>query len=1719
MADRYWVGGTGTWNTSSTTNWSASPGGASGASVPTAADSVFFDQAGTYTVTLTGALTCLSFNVSAGAVTFTSTGTLAVSGNMSITNVTPTWSATGTITFGGSTSRTITTNGTSFACAMTFNGFTTWTLGSSLTTAGINVFIGTLNTSAVGNYSITTPTLTVTSTTSTFLTLNASTVTLTSTTPLTVGASSTINAGTSQINCTASSSMTFAGGGKTFYNVAFTSTATNDTTVSITGANTFNNLSMSGHNASTGYRTMTFSANQTINGTLSNPTASEAAFRRVLFTSATVGLQYNLTINSAPSLTDADFRDLIVTGTASPISGTRIGDLRGCSGITFSTPKTVYWNLPAGGNWSATAWAPSSGGTAAVNNFPLPQDTAIIENTGLNTSATITINANWNIGTINISGRTTAMTLAFGSTTPTLFGNLTLSASVTRTGSGSITFGGRNTQTITSAGITIGQPIVINSVGGTVVQADGLTTTNTLNLTNGTFDTAGYNLSVFDISGSNSNVRGIRLRNSAVTITGTSIVLSTTTNLTWDAGTSTITTTSTGYNTWQGGGLTYNNFVFNAGPANSMSIPAVTLNNLTLISGGSGTISPLNIGGNITVNGTLTVAGSSAISRNFLRSNVLGTARTLTVNSLSAQDCDFRDIIIAGAAAGSSPTRAGDCGGNSGITFPAAKTVFWNLAGTQDWNATAWAPSSGGTPNINNFPLAQDTAVFNNAGSAGTVSINAAWNIGTFNASARTSAMTFGGGAISAFVHGDWSFGTGINHVGSGGAIIFAGRSTRTITSNGVAFTSPIEISCVTGTVQLADALTISSPIRTFTLTSGTFDAVTYNVTIGIFSGTGTAVRTLRMGTGIWTLSGTGTVWNMTTLTNLTYQPGTSTIVLSDTTTSARTFTGGATLYYNKLTIGGTTGISTLTLSSNSTYGELASTKTVAHTIAFGSTSPTIGLWSITGRAGNVVTVTGTNSINLRGARVSGVNFLALGTTPISTTNPVEFYAGSASTGTGGAINTNAPAAVTRYWVGGTGTWDATTTTNWSDTSGGGGGASVPTSADTVIFDSASNATAYTVTLTATQLRCASLSVSGPASGNVTFAGTAPLSVTQAFTMASTGITRTYTGALTFSGTGTGKTISAGRPLNSSITINGIGAVWALTAALPNSDSGPTFTLTNGSFDTAGFTVTFGQFLETNTQNPITLSFGSSIISTTGPNFTGGSSTRNPVNLTFNAGTSTINYLGLSGSDFYHGGKTFYNFIFTGTVGLGSPSLNRSIFTPTFQNLTIKNPVSSGDPIGDFILSSDVIVNGTFTCVQSPSTTDRRIRILSDTIGTQRTFTAGAVAGLNNIDFQDINCAGAASWTGTSIGDCGGNSGLTASTPKTVYWNLAAGGNWSATAWATLSGGTPAAANFPLPQDTAIIENAGLNNSATITINANWNIGTINTSARTNAMTLTTNSGSPTIYGNLTTGTGTLYAGTGTLNFGGRGTQTVISNGKTLNNNFVINNSTGIVQLGDALDSRTLNLVSGTFDAGPYNILCSGFQSTASSTRTLSMGSGVWSVGSSWNISNTSSLTLNKGTANITSLGTSTVTFTGGGLTYNKLTIGGNTSVVPVNMTDNNTFSEIASTRTVAYQFSLSSSTQRVGAFTVSGSAGNLVTITGSDVNSFATLIYTGAGVVGINHVVPTFLKVYNVSDTWYAGANSTNGGSYGWLFTNAPVPGITLPPGLTIGNGITFSV
>ncbi|MBV5344050.1 MAG: hypothetical protein JZU63_00150, partial [Rhodoferax sp.] len=164
-----------------------------------------------------------------------------------------------------------------------------------------------------------------------------------------------------------------------------------------------------------------------------------------------------------------------------------------------------------------------------------------------------------------------------------------------------------------------------------------------------------------------------------------------------------------------GGGQTFYDVSLTSTAVSTSSInQSNTFNSLSITAPASAGLRQVSFGADQTITGTLTAAGATAIRRVMLRSDTLGTTRTLTVGTLSANDCDFRDITIAGTAAGGSPTRAGNCGGNSGVTFPAAKTVYWNLAGTQNWSADGWATTSGGVPATNNFPLAQDTAVFDN---------------------------------------------------------------------------------------------------------------------------------------------------------------------------------------------------------------------------------------------------------------------------------------------------------------------------------------------------------------------------------------------------------------------------------------------------------------------------------------------------------------------------------------------------------------------------------------------------------------------------------------------------------------------------------------------------------------------------------------------------------------------------------------------------------------------------------------------------------------------------------------------------------------------------------------------------------------------------------------------------------------------------------------------
>lgn len=110
-----------------------------------------------------------------------------------------------------------------------------------------------------------------------------------------------------------------------------------------------------------------------------------------------------------------------------------------------------------------------------------------------------------------------------------------------------------------------------------------------------------------------------------------------------------------------------------------------------------------------------------------------------------------------------------------------------------------------------------------------------------------------------------------------------------------------------------------------------------------------------------------------------------------------------------------------------------------------------------------------------------------------------------------------------KFWVGGTGTWDASTTTNWSLSSGGAGGAAVPTSSDTVTFNASSGAGTCTV---ATTVNVVSLDWSQWTSGILDFS------------VNNNNCTVTNPGANAFMGSsGNTRTFKAG---NGVFTVNGV---------------------------------------------------------------------------------------------------------------------------------------------------------------------------------------------------------------------------------------------------------------------------------------------------------------------------------------------------------------------------------------------------------------------------------------------------------------------------------------------------------------------------------------------------------------------------------------------------
>lgn len=551
-------------------------------------------------------------------------------------------------------------------------------------------------------------------------------------------------------------------------------------------------------------------------------------------------------------------------------------------------------------------------------------------------------------------------------------------------------------------------------------------------------------------------------------------------------------------------------------------------------------------------------------------------------------------------------------------------------------------------------------------------------------------------------------------------------------------------------------------------------------------------------------------------------------------------------------------------------------------------------------------------------------------------------------------------------------------------------------------------------------------------------------------------------------------------------TINGVGSSYLLA---DSNAIGPTATATllAGTFNTGNQTCSWGSFVFGG-NIARTLTLGSSAITISGT-ATNGFWCSGTTNLTISANTATVTLTSAGG----------------GLVNLAGANMNGTSVVYTTANSQIlngailKNITFTGTAAktGALLLSGNITVTGTLT-VNGNSATNRII-IWSNIAGTARTITA-AIVSVTNVDFMDITGAGSGSWNLSNVpggvGDCGGNSGITFTTPATQTWSGTSGGNWSTNAWTT---------RVPLPQDDVVI-NTVFSAGQTVTADMPRLGKTIDWTGVSGSPVFTIGINCS-VFGSLTLTSGISGNVTGvfTITYAGRSNFTITPVGKTFNSSFNISAPGGTYTLmSNMINTAQFSVTNGTFVDGGYNVQTVNFVANTSNTKSLVI-SGQWTIttntpSSGWNVASAGTAFSGASSVITFNTGTSSRTFAGGGFTYGTLNyiVAGSTGSLTI--TGTNTFgtinfSDASNARTLVLP--ASTTTTILNSFNVQGTGGKLMTISSSSAG-VAAMLSKQAGIVGCD-----YLSIQDSTATggagWYAGANSTNvSNNSGWIFTNS---------------------
>lgn len=188
------------------------------------------------------------------------------------------------------------------------------------------------------------------------------------------------------------------------------------------------------------------------------------------------------------------------------------------------------------------------------------------------------------------------------------------------------------------------------------------------------------------------------------------------------------------------------------------------------------------------------------------------------------------------------------------------------------------------------------------------------------------------------------------------GSITFTTADSKTIDLNG----KTLEVNCTfshTGALTLASDF-VAGVTRTCNLTSGTLDLNTHKFKTGLFANSNSGVRTLNIEDSILELTGVGTVYNGSTSTNLTLLATNSLVLISNSSATDKTFTGGGKTFGDLEFSSNSTGA--LIINSSNTFDDFKITNN-SQTIKFqAGTTTTYNTDNIDGASGALNTLRST---------------------------------------------------------------------------------------------------------------------------------------------------------------------------------------------------------------------------------------------------------------------------------------------------------------------------------------------------------------------------------------------------------------------------------------------------------------------------------------------------------------------------------------------------------------------------------------------------------------------------------------------------------------------------------------------------------------------------------------------------------------------------------------